>query len=244
MHGARLAVIEAHDDVVAARGAHAAFDLVAGHGAANGAQHGGQLLAVAAAYLVAQQAADDSAAGRADAAAFGARIDFMDGFDHATIAAHLRRRGGCRVLLLWLLLRLSHGLLLLLWRQGGQRLCAGRLQVRLRLVRLQAGQLFGRGAGRQWLGIALGRGQPAHQGRRAHAAKQQDGDGGGKHQRMEGFGGGSHGELLGFLEIMKWVVRVIRACSQCAVPRAPLPCVTVHTGTVVHRRLSKNHVEL
>ena len=34
VHGARLAVIEAHDDVVAARGAHAALDLVAGHGTA------------------------------------------------------------------------------------------------------------------------------------------------------------------------------------------------------------------
>src|SRR5450830_1731749 len=196
--GARLAVVQAHNDVVAMRGAHIAFDLVTGHGAANGAQYGGDLLAVAAAHLMTEQAADHGAARRTYAAARGARIDFMDGFDHAAIAAnrwrcwwrccHLRFRLRLRLSLsLSLLLRLQLRWLL---GQGGQRLHASRW-----LVGLQCGHLRAGRAGIERAGIALRRRQPAHQGGRADAAKQQHGNSGCQDEWMGGFCG-SHVMLL------------------------------------------------
>jgi hypothetical protein len=52
VEGAVLAVVQAHPDFVAGGGAHAPFNLVADYGAADGAGHRGQILAIAATHPV------------------------------------------------------------------------------------------------------------------------------------------------------------------------------------------------
>src|SRR5471032_2362809 len=122
MDGALAAIIHAHHDFIAVVGVHITFDLIAGYRAADGASHRSELTAMTAADMIAQQAAQNGAAGRAHAAALGARADFADRLDHAAVMAHLGHlRGRCGTTLRGIAL-LLHSLPLLPWlRRHGRR---------------------------------------------------------------------------------------------------------------------------
>jgi hypothetical protein len=96
--GPRAAVLEAHDHVVALGFLDRLFDVVAGIGAADRAEHRGDVARGAAAPLVADHATDHAAGDGATAAALGFDRNFAHRLDDAAFAADRgrRRRDGSR----------------------------------------------------------------------------------------------------------------------------------------------------
>src|SRR5471032_3212491 len=97
LDGAVVAVVHAHADAVdVVRLVAAALDIVADHGAADGAGHGGGRAAVAGADLVTQQRAHQAAGDGAGAAVGCVDFDDLDRIDGAVGGGVVRIRVGHR----------------------------------------------------------------------------------------------------------------------------------------------------
>lgn len=92
--GSGRPIVQAYGDLVALFGAVLPFRLIARVGAAQSADNGGDVAAVALADLFSEQAADDAPGDGAETAALGRRADFADRFDDAAIVACRNRRAG------------------------------------------------------------------------------------------------------------------------------------------------------
>src|SRR5882672_9174831 len=162
------AVVVAHHDLVFLFLLDRFLDLVSAEGAADRAEDGGEVLAAAAAHLVAENAADDRAADRADARCLPGLLDGAHVLDYRALAADRGDDDRCR-----------RG------RRDGDLFCAMprlgsrdglRLRMPLdRLRRLGLRRLLGyRRDGRAGTVLPRRSGYPAHDGSDSDQAEQAD----------------------------------------------------------------------